>query len=164
MKEIGTLHFMIGKMGAGKSTFSHAFAEEYGCVLISEDTWLSQLYPDEIHTFDDFLIRHKKLLKVLGPHVTSILRSGASVIMDFPANTVDSRRWFIDTATKAGAEYKAIYIQASDELCLRRIEKRTIEQPERAKFDTPEVFESVNRFFEEPTENEKLTVQVVQAN
>ena len=50
-----TLHFFCGKMASGKSTLARSLAEEYNAVLIAEDVWLSQLFPEEINLFDDYL-------------------------------------------------------------------------------------------------------------
>jgi predicted kinase len=161
MKEIGTLHFLIGKMGAGKSTYSARYSADSGAILISEDQWLNALYPDEINTFDDFVVRHRKLLGLLGPHVQQILKSGSWVILDFPANRVDDRKWYLDIANAVNAPHRAVYLQASNEICLAQIAKRRIEQPDRAKFDTPEMFETVTQFFEEPSGSEGLNIHLV---
>ncbi len=162
MSKLGTLYFLIGKMGAGKSTFSRKISAELGAVLISEDDWLNTLYPGEINNFDDFLVRHRKLLNLLQTHVEQILTSGSSVIMDFPANTIDSRQWYVNLAKNASAAHQAIYLKASDEKCLMQIANRRIEQPDRAKFDTPETFAMVNQYFEEPLESEHLILLVIE--
>ena len=38
-----TLHFMCGKMAAGKTTLSKRLEKEYNAVLICEDIWLQRL-------------------------------------------------------------------------------------------------------------------------
>jgi len=40
MKQVGTLYFFCGKMGAGKSTKSKQLAKEKNAVLLSEDSGL----------------------------------------------------------------------------------------------------------------------------
>ncbi len=158
----GTLHFLIGKMGAGKSTYSKKLAVDTGYILISEDKWLAQLFPDEINNFDDYINRHRRLLSLLEDHIKQILKAGSSVILDFPGNTVETRTWFKAVAQSANAPLLAHYIKASDEKCLAQIKIRRVEQPIRAKFDTPEVFQQVNRFFEEPTDAEGITVNLAE--
>ena len=54
----------------------------------------------------------------------------------------------------------AYYLNVSDDVCLQQIAKRRIEQPERAKFDTPEVFAEVTQYFEEPSEAEGLEIEI----
>jgi predicted kinase len=149
-------------MGAGKSTYAKQLAQSTEGILISEDEWLSTLYPEEIHSFDDFLVRHRRLLKTLLPHVEVILRSGLSVILDFPANTAGARKQFLEIARNANAQHRAVYLNVSNERCLEQIAKRRVEQPERAKFDTPEVFKSVIQYFEVPDESEGLNLEIVQ--
>ncbi len=51
MERVGTLYFFYGKMGAGKSTKSKQLAIEKHAVLLSEDEWLSSLYPNQITSF-----------------------------------------------------------------------------------------------------------------
>ena len=55
MSNEGVLIFFCGKMGAGKSTESKKVATERNAVLISEDEWLSELYPNQITSFDDYI-------------------------------------------------------------------------------------------------------------
>lgn len=42
-------------MGAGKSTKSKQIAQDKHAVLLSEDEWLSSLYPNQIESFEDYL-------------------------------------------------------------------------------------------------------------
>ncbi|MFQ3232029.1 AAA family ATPase [Reinekea sp.] len=162
MNELGTLHFFIGKMGAGKTTYSTKLSKEIGGVLISEDEWLNKLYPNEINNFDDFLVRHSKLLDVIGPHVQKILKAGSSVVLDFPANTIKDRKRYLNIANEIKAPHVATYLNVSNELCLLQIAKRRLEQPDRVKFDTPEVFEMVTQYFEEPNESEGLSLHIME--
>ncbi len=161
MDTLAKLYFFIGKMGAGKTSYSSSLAADLNAVLISEDEWLSKLYPKEIKNFDDYLERHRHLLTVIGPHVQQILTSGATVVLDFPANTVKSRAWFMALAKSASVQHKAIYLKCSNDQCLQQLKKRSVEQPQRSNFDTPEVFEQVTLYFEEPSESEALNLQLV---
>ncbi len=158
----GTLYFFCGKMGAGKTTRSENLASEKNAVLISEDEWLSVLYPHQIKTFSDYRHFSAVLRPLVFSHVVNLLKTGSNVVLDFPANTVNQRQWFVQLANTAGAASKLLYIRTSDATCLRQIAKRRIEQPGRADFDTEEVFTEVNRFFQEPGEDEGLDIQVIE--
>lgn len=157
----GTLIFFCGKMGAGKSTRSKQIAAERNAVLFSEDDWLASLYPGKIATFDEYLQYSKKLKSLMQPHVESILRVGATVVMDFPANSKRQRGWFKKLIANAEAPYELNYIKCSDELCLKQIAQRRVAQPERAVFDTEAVFNQVNKYFETPDESEGLKIQIM---
>ncbi|WP_215144246.1 AAA family ATPase [Exiguobacterium qingdaonense] len=158
MEEKGTLYFLCGKMGAGKSTMAKQLATEQQALLLSEDEWLSTLYPEEIHTFEDYR-KHANLLKpLIESHVKQLLKLGVNVVMDFPANTKASRSWFLKLAQDIGAGHCLIYLERSDEQCLRQIQKRRSLEPERAAFDTEDVFHHVTSFFEEPESTEHLHI------
>ncbi len=157
---VGKLFFMCGKMGAGKSTAATALANKTKAVLLSEDVWLNALYPDQIRNFEDYRKYSSMLKPLLAIHLIDVLNAGASVVMDFPANTVQQRAWFLQLATDARVEHEMLYVQVSDDVCLEQIAKRRTEQPDRAAFDTPETFRLVSSLFEEPSASEQLNIRL----
>ena len=161
MKANGTLVFFCGKMGSGKTTLSLEIAKSMGAIRLSEDEWLSALYPDEIKVFDDYISYSTRLRSLLKSHVQKILKSGVSVVMDFPANTVNQRKWFKEIVANEEIQHKLIYIEASDQICLCQIQSRRVRQPERAQFDTEDVFKQVTRYFQPPTEKEGFNIEIV---
>jgi len=162
--QAGTLILFSGKMGAGKTTKSKQVSLDRNAVLISEDEWLSKLYPKLITSFSDYRYYSSLLKPLVKSHVLDILRTGTSVVMDFPANTVTQRKWFKGLITEANAPNELIYLKVSDVVCLRQIEKRRIEQPERAIFDTEAMFIEVTKYFQEPEQGEGFNLQVVDEN
>ncbi len=154
----GTLIFFCGKMGAGKSTRAAELARAPRTVLISEDAWLSALYPDQIHSLDAYISRAQRLRAPIKPLVQSVLSAGTNVVMDFPANTVRQRAWFRDIFENAGASHRLEFIDVADEVCLARIALRRTEQPERAATDKVEMFERVTAYFEPPLAEEGFHV------
>ncbi len=158
MRTLGTLYFFCGKMGAGKSTKSKQLAINHQAVLLSEDEWVSSLYPNQIASFEDYLTFSAQLKPLLKKHVQNILSVGTDVVMDFPANTQKQRKWFLDLASEINASHQLIYLNRSNEQCLRQIEQRRNEQPERAAFDTKAVFLHVTNFFEVPKASEGIHI------
>lgn len=159
MKEKGCLVFFCGKMGAGKSTQAKQMAEKRNAVLLSEDVWLAALYPNLILSFKDYLTYSARLKPLIREHVQNILSTGTNVVMDFPANTVVQRKWFLSLVAKINAPHEFFYLDVSDEQCLKRIAQRRKEEPTRAAFDTESVFHQVTKYFEVPTLEEGLNWQ-----
>ncbi|TYR76039.1 ATP-binding protein [Rossellomorea vietnamensis] len=155
---MGTLYFFCGKMGAGKSTKSKQLASGKNAVLLSEDEWLSSLYPNQITSFEDYLKFSSQLKPLVKKHVQNILRAGTDVVMDFPANTPKLRKWFYDIASEVPASHQLIFLNLNNEQCLHHISIRRNEQPERAAFDTEEMFFHVTKFFEAPKASEGLNI------
>lgn len=157
----GTLIFFCGKMGSGKTTKSINIALERNAVLLSEDEWLESIYPEKIFSLNDY-IKYSTLLKPqMKKLVHSILNTGTDVVMDFPANTTSQREWFKSIFLEVKAPHILIYIDVSNELCLKRIEKRRKEQPERSATDTVEMFEQVTKYFAEPSKDEGFNIKKV---
>ncbi|WP_256498805.1 ATP-binding protein [Chroococcidiopsis sp. CCNUC1] len=157
----GTLIFFCGKMGSGKSTKAMELAHESDVILLSEDEWLSALYPEEIQVFDDYLKYSARLKPLLKKHVQNLLNSGITVVMDFPGNTPTQRAWFKEIFSDSDIPHKLYYLEASDELCLKQLERRRKIDPSRADFDTEMVFHEVNSYFQPPTESEGFELQIV---
>ena len=160
----GVLTFFCGKMGAGKSTNSSDIAQERSAVLLSEDEWLESLYPNRIRSLDDYIEYSNQLKPQIKKLVQSILAVGTDVVMDFPANTISQREWFRNIFSEVEAPHELVYIVSSNENCLKQIEKRRIQQPERAATDTKEMFEAVTKYFLEPQPEEKFNIIRVQRN
>jgi len=154
-----SLHFMCGKMAAGKSTYARRLANQEKAVLISEDLWLSRLFPEEIQTFQDYLTRSARLKRVVGEHVTSLLNDGISVVLDFPGNTKGQRAWFRSMYKGIEAEHCLHYLARSNAECLVQLKKRNKERPEGAKLTTPEEFMMVTGYFEEPGQEEGFNIR-----
>ena len=79
-------------------------------------------------------------------------------MMDFPANTVKQRSWFLRLCAQAECQHEMYYLDISDEQCLAQIGERRRQQPERAEFDTEAMFRLVSGYFEAPALNEELNI------
>lgn len=125
--EAMTLHLLCGKIAAGKSTLARRLASAPATILVSEDDWLSSLYPGEINALEDYVRCSGRLRAVMGPHVAALLRSGRSVVLDFPANTLASRRWMRGIVETSGAAHVLHYLDVPDQVCMARLQRRNLE-------------------------------------
>ena len=152
------LTLLCGKMAAGKSTKAADLVASRSAILFSEDAWLSELYPGQIGSVDDY-VKYSRLIKpVVKPLVQSLLRKELDVVMDFPANTPGQRAWLRSIFEEVGAPHELIYLDVSDELCLENLSKRRAEQPDRAATDTEEMFRAMSCYFSEPSEDEGFNI------
>lgn len=154
----GKLVLFCGKMGPGRTRLSKAIASETRAVLVSEDEWLAAHYPGLIKSFDDYLEYSTLIRPFLKHHVQRILAAGVTVVLDYPANTARQKKWLVGLSNEIGCEHELIYLNVSDEACLEHLALRREEQPERALFDTEEVFHEVTGYFEAPGENEGINI------
>ena len=154
------LYLLCGKMAAGKSTLARELSEQHGLVVFSEDTLLESLYQGEIKDLAGYVEFSNRLKQTLQPVLIELLRNGTSLILDFPANTVEQRKWLLGLATAAGVAHEMHYLQRTDEQCKRQLEKRARDNPARRRTDTAQMFDAVTKYFKEPGEDENLNVIV----
>lgn len=119
-----TLYLLCGKIAAGKSTLAQRLAENEATVLIAEDHWLAALYTDQMSTGQDYVTYAAKLRAVLAPHIVELLAAGVSVVLDFQANTVESRAWMRGILDQADADQQLHVLSPPDEVCLSRLRAR----------------------------------------
>lgn len=152
-----TLHLLCGKIAAGKSTLAQRLASEYHCVLISEDFWLSRLYPGEIATLDDYVRCSGRLKAAMGPHVEALLRDGLSVVLDFAGNTLQQRAWLRSLFEATGAAHRLHYLDTPDVVCKTRLRQRNLAgDHEFAPSDDD--FELITSYFVPPTPDEGFDI------
>lgn len=152
-----TLHLICGKIAAGKSTLAARLAAAPRTVLISEDHWLARLYPSEISTLQDYVRCTGRLRATIGPHIEHVLRASVSIVLDFPANTTESRSWIRGLIENSGAAHQLHFLDASDELCKARLRDRnSAGTHEFAPSDAD--FDLISSFFVPPSEAEGFNV------
>jgi len=119
-----TLHLFCGKIAAGKSTLAARLADAPNTVLLSEDMFLSLLYPGEIRTLADYARCSDRLRAAIGPMIVELLRNGMSVILDFQANTQAVRGWMRGLIEAAEVHHQLHFMRASDTVCKQRLHAR----------------------------------------
>jgi predicted kinase len=155
----GTLHFISGRIAAGKTTLARRIAAEHHAVFFCEDVWLSQL-SDGIASFEDYLKWSSRCRTVMGPLIVEILRAGASVVLDFAGNRISERAWVLGLAAEASAEHVLHFLEVDEEECLRRLQMRNETKPEGLYFasTTEAEFRVICKYFQPPNAAEGLTI------
>jgi predicted kinase len=146
---------LCGKIAAGKTTLSLRLGEAEKTIVISEDRWIDQLYRSELRTLGDYFERSARLRSTLGPHVVALLRAGVSVVLDFHANTVDSRRWMRGLFEDAGASHQLHFLDVPDDTCRARMHARRASGGDGV---SDAEFDHVTSFFVAPDANEGFNV------
>jgi predicted kinase len=158
-----TLYLLCGKIAAGKSTVARRLAARPATVLISEDHWTSNLFASELQTIEDYSRYSSRLRNAMGPHVVALLKAGLSVVLDFPANTLASRRWMRGIFEDARANHELHFLDVPDDTCKHRLRERNAagEHPFRVSASDYELFTS---HFVPPTPDEGFNVVVHREN
>jgi predicted kinase len=153
------LYLLCGKIAAGKSTLARRIAERPSTLLITMDHWMSILFPTENRTIEDFSRLSARLRAAMGPHVVDILRQDISVVLDFPANTVNWRSWMRSLISEAQVGHELHFLDFSDAICRERLRQRNAggEHPYQV---TDETFDLFTSYFVPPGPSEGFNVVV----
>jgi len=152
-----TLHMICGKVASGKSTLCAELGRSPNTVTIAEDDWLAALFGDEMSSLSDYVRCAAKLRAIMGPHVTALLTAGLSVVLDFQANTVESRAWMRGIAESANAAHMLHFLDIPDATCKARLKARNA-SGEHPFSVTDEQFEQLSKHFVVPSDAEGLTI------
>jgi predicted kinase len=151
----GTLHFISGRLAAGKTTFARELAAEQQAVLFCEDVWLSKL-ADGIGSFEEYLKWSRRCRSVMGPLVVDTLKAGASIVLDFAGNTVAERVWVRRLFEEADSSHYLHFLDVSEDECLSRLLSRNARKPEGLYFasTSEEEFRAICKWFQAPHPDE----------
>lgn len=152
-----TLHLLCGKIASGKSTLAASLSETPGTMVISEDTWLAALYVDQMTSVADYVRCAGKLRLALTPHLVALLKAGASVVLDFPANTVANRQWMMTVIRESGVPHQLHFLDVADDICKARLRARNA-SGEHDFAATDEQFDLITRYFVAPEEQEGFNI------
>ncbi|NPT58173.1 AAA family ATPase [Paraburkholderia elongata] len=155
--EAAVLHMVCGKIASGKSTLTKRLAHTKNAVVISEDIWMTHLYPGELRTLDDYVRCSGRIRRTLTDHVQALLAAGMSVILDFPFNTIDSRSWGRELFNGAGVGHRLHYLDVSDEICKTRLKARNASGQH--PFETTDAqFDEITQYFVPPSTTEGFQI------
>jgi predicted kinase len=123
------------------------------------DHWMSNLFPPENRTIEDFTRLSARLRAAMGPHIVDILRQDLSVVLDFPANTVVWRRWMRSLITEANVAHELHVLDVSDAICKARLRKRNESGDHQYQVAEP-TYDQFMSYFVSPTPDEGFNVIV----
>ena len=153
------LHLLCGTIASGKSTLAKQLADKPATILISEDEWLNALFSDQMSTLADYVHCSSKLRTIMQPHIVALLHAGTSVVLDFPANTTETREWMRDVIEETGVAHELHFMKTPNEVCLARLKHRNAEGDH---FFAPseEQFWQIAKHFQAPTSEEGFNIVV----
>ncbi len=152
------LHFLSGKMASGKSTLSKKLQKEHNAVLFSEDEILARLYPNEIHSIEDYVKYSSRIKDMMKEPIIELLKKGSNVILDFPANTQKQRVWFKEIYHEAWVGHTLHFVDKSDDICKLQLKTRSEDLPKGSPFTTDAEYDFITKYFEIPKKQEGFNI------
>ena len=158
MSTSAKLIFLCGKMAAGKSSLARDLAARENAVLLVQDEFVDALFSGEITDVQAFVQRYSRLKNALTPHICALLSRGISVVLDFAAATKAQRVWFRELIERTKVAHELHFVDASDALCKSQLRNRSKGLPAGTPWTTEADFETINAYFQPPTEDERFNV------
>lgn len=154
-----TLHLICGKVASGKSTLANKLSKSPKTILISEDEWLANLYPEQIRNISDYVRCTGLFRNAVSRHIETLLESGLSVVLDFPANTPNTRKWMLGLIKQSGCSHQLHYLDRPDGICKERLRLRNADGSHQFKTSESE-YEQITKYFVPPSPEEGFNVIV----
>ena len=79
-------------------------------------------------------------------------------MLDFAAATKTQREWFRELIGRAHVEHELHFVDAPDAVCKKQLRDRSMGLPAGARWTTEEDFETINAYFQPPSEDENFKV------
>jgi predicted kinase len=120
-----TLFLTVGLPGAGKTTIARQLAAERRILRLTPDEWMAPLFADsDADGRRD--IREGRMIWT----AHQVLRSGASVVLDFGCWSSDERYAIRTIAESTGARFELTYVKIDESERRLRASRRWREHPE----------------------------------
>ncbi|MGX9350369.1 AAA family ATPase [Shimia sp. W99] len=118
---------------------------------------MAELFGPDMSSLADYVRYSARLRAAMTPHVTGLLRAGVSVVLDFGANTLESRAWLHDILKDSGCPHILHYLDVPTETCRERLRIRNASGTHPFSV-SEEQFEHITRHFVAPSLDESFSI------
>ncbi len=155
----GHVHLIIGPVGAGKSTFSHALSEQHRAVRLILDDWMAQLYGaderPETGRVAWYVERRDRCLDQIWKVTTGLCEVGTNVVLEVGLIQRSEREAFYRRVEDAGYKLAVYVVDAPREVRRERVMRRNEEKGATfAQVVPPEFFELASDMWQPPDDDE----------
>jgi predicted kinase len=159
MRALGTLHLLIGPVGAGKTTYAQQRIARSPAIHLDVDACMVRLFRDDPRPTDAvmawYLERRERCRGLLWDLALSALRCGTDVFLEFGLLRRVEREAFYE---RAQAEELALVVYVFDAprpVRRERVANRNRSSGEHTQIVPPEFFERASDAWEPPLEPER---------
>ena len=153
-----TIHMVLGRQGAGKSTYSKALAKKVNAVYFSIDEWMWQLYGDDMPKSMNLrwiMERVGRCEHRIRDLTNQVYDSGSCVVLDLGFTKLSNRDSFYSLASESNASIQVHYLKAPHSVRKQRVMERNNAKGETYSFEvTPSMFDFMEGEFHSPLDRE----------
>ena len=161
MNPSGTLHLVIGPVGAGKTTYAQRRAAGTAGVVLDVDSWMVRLYGDDRRPQQDvmdwYLERRDRCRGLLWDVAVDVVRCGTDVFLELGLLAATEREAFYARAREAGLQWVVDLLDAPRAVRRERVEQRNQAAGPFTQVVPIAMFERASDAWQPPSEAERRT-------
>ncbi len=165
MSKRGTLHLLVGPVGAGKSTYARKRIAGSPAVFLDLDEWMVRLFGNDPRPEHDvmgwYLERRARCHALIWGTATAILESGSDVFVELGLVRRKERETIYQAAADLGVPFKVYLVDAPRDTRRQRVAERNATAGPFTQVVPPEFFERASDAWEPPTEEERSALPLV---
>lgn len=165
MQARGTLHLLIGPVGAGKTTYAQQRIARSPAVLLDLDVWMVRLFGADPRPADGvmqwYLERRERCRGLLWALALQVLDCGTSVFLELGLLQRQEREACYAKARAEDIELRVYLIDAPREVRRERVLRRNENPGPFTQVVPPEFFDRASDAWEAPSQAEKTTWSII---
>ena len=158
LRPMTLVHLVVGSTGAGKSTYSKAFAAQHRVMRFAIDEWMVALFgkdrPEDAG-YAWYSDRIERCTNQIWSECLQLLALGHGVVLEIGLTNRAARSEFYQRVEAAGYDCQLHVLEAPRELRWQRVEQRNRERGDTYSLEvTRDMFDFVETMWEPPDEAE----------
>jgi predicted kinase len=165
MKPSGTLHLLIGPVGAGKTTYALRKTASSTGLVLDLDSWMVRLFGADPRPREDvmdwYLERRDRCRSLLWDVALDVLRCGTDVFLELGLIATVEREAFYAKASAEGVRWAVYLLDAPRAVRRERVEARNRAAGPFTQIVPSEFFERASDAWQPPSQAERTTWGII---
>ncbi|MET0390872.1 MAG: ATP-binding protein [Polyangiales bacterium] len=161
----GTLHVLIGPVGAGKTTFAQQQCAQSSALLLDLDTWMVRLYREDPRPVGDvlqwYLVRRERCRALMWDLALEVLASGTDVYLEIGLLGLNERIDLYEQAHARDLTMRVCVVDAPRDLRRARVLQRNQRPTPYTQIVPAEFFEQASDAWQPPDAAERAAWPLV---
>jgi predicted kinase len=163
----GTLHLLIGPVGAGKTTYARRRCATSPALFLDLDEWMVRLFGDDPRPPEGviawYLARRERCRVLIWELTKEALACGVDVVLEIGLVGAAERASFYDQARAASIELKVHLVDAPRDVRRDRVAARNAAGAPFTQIVPPAFFEAASDAWEPPSAAERAAWNIIDA-
>lgn len=165
MNTQGSLHLIVGPVGAGKSTFARGLVARQSGVFLDLDAWMVRLYGRDPRPSENvmawYLERRERVRELLWDTTLEILAANTDVFLELGLVARTEREAFYEKARDEDLSVTVYCVDAPRDVRRQRVAQRNGSDEKHVQVVPMEFFELASDAWEPPSDAERRSVSMV---